>query len=159
MTFSRGNTKAGKLDAVQVFEMRQKYATGLYTYARLSIEYGVSENTARSAVKGTSWQSVPMVEPASVVENAALRSMKKLDELMQEDRLPPASADALDAMERAVTSAPAPIVAPDVAARAAAYGVSSAPERGATAAEVGAGATTSKEEQTTPITPSEKANP
>lgn len=141
MAFNQGNTKASKLDGVQVMEIREKYATGLYTYDRLSVEYGVASNTIRSIVKGTSWQNLPGIEPAHVIEEGALRSLRKLDAMMKDDGLPPAvpmDADTLAAMERAVLAIPEPEFikpTPDMEARLRAYGVRPPPSKPAIQAQ------------------------
>lgn len=150
MTFSLGNTKAGKLNAELALQIREKYATGLYTYARLSIEYDVSENTIRSVVKGTSWRRVPMVQPATQLAADVQRSLRKLDELMNGgEGLPPASTelsdDMMEAMERAArevaqTAQNSFKPSADIAARMAAYGVAVVRPTnvgGATSEEVG----------------------
>ncbi len=76
--FSKGNTKASKLTAVLVLEMRMKYAlpTKEYTIARLSREYHVSLTTASNVVNGVTWQNVPMPERQEDVDYEA-----KLSEL------------------------------------------------------------------------------
>lgn len=107
--FNQGNSKASKLTGVEVMEIREKYASGLYTYDRLSREYFVATNTIRSIVKGTSWQQLPSVTPQEVVEEGAVRSMRRLNELMKEDRLPPAVVlddEALAAMQAAIAKMP-----------------------------------------------------
>ena len=133
--FGQGNTKASKLTGVEVMQIREKYASGMYTQARLSREYHVSINTIRNVVTGVTWQDLPGCVPQEVVDEAALRSQRRLDELMSGDRLPAATAelsdDMLEAMERAVVQAPTlePMSA-ERSARLAAYGVKAAPERG-----------------------------
>src|SRR4051812_49228482 len=131
MAFNQGNTKAGKLTAVEVLEIREKYATGLYTYDRLALEYGVATNTIRSIVKGTSWQQVPMITPQHVVDDAALRSQRKLEAMLaQTEGLAPRASEievddeAMAAMQAALQTIPTPPVmrpTADQAARMAAY--------------------------------------
>lgn len=132
MAFNQGNTKAGKLTAVEVLQIREKYATGLYTYDRLALEYGVATNTVRSIVKGTSWQNVPMITPGHVIDDAALRSQRKLEAMLAGAGALPVESElevddeTLAAMQHAVESMPQPeFLKPnaDQAARMAAYGV------------------------------------
>lgn len=127
MTFNQGNTKASKLTGVEVMEIRQKRASGVYTLDRLAREYHVTSNTIRNIVNMVTWQNLPGVEPAHVMDEAAARSMRKLGELMGEQ--PSAlgvEEETIAAMQRAVEAMPQPeFLKPnaDIAAKMAAYGV------------------------------------
>lgn len=128
--FNVGNVKAGKLTGVEVMEIREKYASGMYTMNRLAREYHVTRNTISDVVHCITWQSLPGIAPAHVLEEGALRSLKKLDALMSADGLPPGSAmddETFAAMERAAKAVQhIPVFdKPDAdrAARMAAYGV------------------------------------
>src|SRR5260221_4273095 len=59
--FNVGNTKSSKLTGVEVMEIREKYATGVYTMNRLAQEYGVTRNTVSDVVHCITWQSLPGV--------------------------------------------------------------------------------------------------
>lgn len=128
--FNQGNTKACKLNGVQVMEIREKYASGEYTQSRLSREYLVSISTIRNIVTGVSWQELPSVTPSHVVDEGALRSLRKLNEIMSGDGLPPGGQvddETFAAMERAAKAVQQiPVFDKpnaDRAARMAAYGV------------------------------------
>lgn len=132
MTFSMGNTKAGKLTPVLVIEIREKYATRLYTQARLSREYHVSINTIRNVVGGVTWQDVAMIEPQDVIDEAALRSQRKLDAMMAGATTTELSEDVMAAMQNAVAAIPEMpqqrnAISAELAARMAAYGVRPSP--------------------------------
>jgi len=127
--FNLGNTKAGKLTGTEVMEIREKYASGIYTMNRLAREYHVTRNTISDIVHCVTWQDLPGITPQHVVDDAATRSMKKLDELMAADNLPAATGEldaaTLAAMQQAVEDMPKPeFLKPsdDIAARMAAYG-------------------------------------
>ena len=128
--FNVGNTKASKLTGVEVMEIREKYASGLYTMNRLAREYHVTRNTISDIVHGVTWQDLPGVTPQHVIDDAAARSMRKLDAMMAETAsLEPATGElddaTLAAMQQAVQDMPKPeFLKPsdDVAARMAAYG-------------------------------------
>lgn len=72
-----------KLDDEKVLEMRSKHAAG-WTYERLCLEYGVSMNSCRNAVKGLSYQHLeretPIV-PVSEVEASAARLLASLESM------------------------------------------------------------------------------
>lgn len=125
--FNQGNTKASKLTGVEVMEIREKYASGVYSMARLSREYHVTPNTISSIVNGLTWQDLPSVTPQHVVDEAALRSQRKLEAMLaQTDGLPPATVVADDDLglppDFVATLAQKEMpVDPSVAARAAAY--------------------------------------
>lgn len=112
-------------------EIREKYASGLYTQARLSREYHVTIGTIRSIVNGLTWQELPSVTPHHVVEEGAMRSLRKLDALLSDTSLPPASGEISDAdmaaMQAAVLNMPKveefEKPSGELAARMAAYGV------------------------------------
>ena len=55
--FSRHNSRASKLTAEQVVEIRNKYWKENWTQARLARFYGVTEGTVGRIVRGTSWQA------------------------------------------------------------------------------------------------------
>lgn len=59
MTFVKRNTKASKLTAEQVMQIRDKQAAG-WTQSRLSRDYQVSIGTIRNIVQGLTWQSLPL---------------------------------------------------------------------------------------------------
>jgi hypothetical protein len=48
----------GKLNETKVRELRIKHATGNFTYAQLSREYGVAQTTVREAINKTKWKHV-----------------------------------------------------------------------------------------------------
>lgn len=129
--FNQGNTHASKLTGAEVMEIREKYASGLYTQARLSREYQVSITTIRNIVHGVTWQNLPGVIPQHVVEEGAMRSMRRLDELLSLDSLPPAAAELTDAEIAAMQAAVAEMPrkeefdrpSGELADRMAAYGV------------------------------------
>jgi predicted transcriptional regulator len=81
--FNQGNTKAGKLTGVQVMEIREKYASRLYTQNRLAREYQVTNTTIQNIVHGVTWQSLPSVQPDDVIDEAIARSIRKLDGLSE----------------------------------------------------------------------------
>jgi hypothetical protein len=83
--FSQGNTKASKLDAQRVLDMRAKYATGMYTQASLSREFQVSIATVRNVVNGLSWQNVEMVKPEHQMRYEEQQSLRRLSTLMELD--------------------------------------------------------------------------
>jgi hypothetical protein len=55
MTFGSKNTRAAKLDATKVHELRMKYHNGA-TQGSLAREYGISVNQVGRIVRGESWQ-------------------------------------------------------------------------------------------------------
>jgi hypothetical protein len=68
----------GKLNDVKVLEMRSKHAAGR-TIESLSLEYGVSPNAARSAIKGLTYQHVEQIAGS---EAGLEESQKKMLELI-----------------------------------------------------------------------------
>jgi hypothetical protein len=83
--FSHGNTKASKLTAERVLDMRTKYASGVYTQASLSREFQVSIATVRNVVNGLTWQGVEMVKPEHQLRYEEKLSLRKLNSLMEVD--------------------------------------------------------------------------
>lgn len=73
MTFSKGNAKASKLDAMRVFEIRKRYAlqNPKVTYETLAREFMVTPGTIRNIVLGLTWQHVTEVP----TDQAILRRM------------------------------------------------------------------------------------
>lgn len=71
--FQPGNTRGGKLSNEQVFELRQKYASGRFTQAQLCREYGLHINTIGKILRGESYQRVPL--PADPPETIRDRLM------------------------------------------------------------------------------------
>lgn len=133
--FNVGNTKASKLTGAEVMEIREKYASGIYTMNRLAREYHVTRNTISDIVHCITWQDLPGVAPQHQIDDAAARSMKKLQAMLDETGdLPPATAEVDDetlaSMQHAVETMPKPeFLQPSAeqAARMAAYGVRTNP--------------------------------
>lgn len=74
MTFSRGNAKAAKLNALKVLEIRDKYASGDYTQGRLAREYGVTAGTIFNIVNGLTWQRALLVETDQAIAARAAQA-------------------------------------------------------------------------------------
>lgn len=129
--FNMGNTKAGKLTGEAVMRIREQYATGLYTMNMLARQEGVTRNTISDVVHGVTWQHLPGVEPVHVVDEAAMRSQRKLEAMLAgagelAEPVNEVDDETLAAMQHAVESMPQPdFLKPnaDQAARMAAYGV------------------------------------
>jgi hypothetical protein len=85
MTFSTHNTKASKLAAADVIEIRSKFAARTHTMEALSREYHVTPGTVRNIVKGFTWQSLPMVKSQEDMDAEILLSQQKVMELMRAD--------------------------------------------------------------------------
>jgi hypothetical protein len=128
--FNQGNTKASKLTGVEVMQIREKYASGIYTQSRLSREFRVSISTIRNIVTGVSWQDLPDVTPQHVADESAMRSLRKLDAMLGGEvgmNLPTPvtlTDEELRRLDEALTTqAPQMPLDANIAARAAAYGV------------------------------------
>lgn len=61
--FGERNHKA-KLDPIQVDEIRSRYVRGQVRQADLAADYGVTQETISSIVRGASWSHIPMEEAA-----------------------------------------------------------------------------------------------
>lgn len=73
--FTKRNSKAAKINATIVQEIRDKYASGYYTQSSLSIEYQLSVVQIGRIVRGESWQgAATQLRPAS---------RQELDEMAQ----------------------------------------------------------------------------
>lgn len=82
--FQRGNSRAAKLNAAQVYEIREKYQNGNYTQARLCREYGVNLNTIGRIVRGEAWQAVP--EPLKPVDlDATIARLAAFQQCLTDD--------------------------------------------------------------------------
>ena len=76
--FRLGNTKASRLTAVGVMEIREKWASGGYTQAQLSREYQVSITTIRNIIQGVTWQRLPAIIPQEQIALEAKVSQSRL---------------------------------------------------------------------------------
>ena len=130
MTFSRGNAKAARLTAMQVMDMRAKYASGDYTYERLSREFQVTPNTVRNVVLGLTWQRMPRIEHEAAIdermartayppvvdeETLKARMLARLAEPQAKFVIPPLEDDTNSAVLDKLTRAIARETAPDTA--------------------------------------------
>jgi hypothetical protein len=93
VTFSKGNAKASKLDAMKILEIRKRYALQQprVTYEQLSREFMVTPGTIRNIVLGLTWQHVTEVPS----DQEILRRMA-----MQATRLPQTEAEQQASAER-----------------------------------------------------------
>lgn len=83
--FRRLNTKASKLNADQVFEIRRRYGSRELepvTMEQLSREFQVSLNTIRNIIHGVTWQSVPGFVTKEDVDYEAARSQELLQAML-----------------------------------------------------------------------------
>jgi hypothetical protein len=93
--FSPGNKWAAKLSNEDVFTIRSRYAAGGVTQMQLALDYHVSLNTIRYAIKGVTHQNVGMVETEDEVFSKAqeservFRMMLETEELSPEPEPPP----------------------------------------------------------------------
>jgi hypothetical protein len=78
MKFRLGNTKASRLTAVGVMEIREKWASGEYTQTQLSREYQVSITTIRNIIQGVTWQRLPAIIPQEQIALEAKVSQARL---------------------------------------------------------------------------------
>jgi hypothetical protein len=78
MKFRLGNTKASRLTAVGVMEIREKWASGEYTQTQLSREYQVSITTIRNIIQGVTWQRLPAIIPQEQIALEAKVSQSRL---------------------------------------------------------------------------------
>lgn len=86
--FNQGNTKASKLTAVQVLDIRTKYAARTHNQRQLSKLFQVSIGTISNIVHGVTWQNVTMIEPQEEKDYAAAQSERLLLELLQDADTP-----------------------------------------------------------------------
>lgn len=74
--FRRGNSRSAKLTALQVQEIRLRYAAGLLSQGSLSREFGVSIVQIGRIVRGEVWQHLPPVPlPADKIQESAQRML------------------------------------------------------------------------------------
>lgn len=95
--FNRGNTRAAKLTAEQVLEIRDKYLNHGYSQARLCREFQVSINTIGRIVREETWQTVAKpIEP--VDHDGIVQRLAELQRRLNEDaaRIPEAVEAARD---------------------------------------------------------------
>lgn len=93
--FSPGNKYAAKLSNEDVYAIRERYALGGVTQMQLALDYGVSLNTVRYAIKGVTHQNVPQIETSDDVFRGVQQSQARLIQLLEtEDLSPPAAAAA-----------------------------------------------------------------
>jgi len=100
-----------KLTDIQVLEMRSKHAAGTHTIEALAIEYRVSWNAARSAIKGISFQHLEMMRE-DAVQSEIERSQERLAAMM-----PAVGLMAVDPLEELMNrrAAEHPLTLPDKA--------------------------------------------
>lgn len=127
--FRLRNKKASKLSGPEVMEIREKYASGIYTYNRLAREYHVTSNTISNIVNGITWQELPQAEAHEEMDEVILRSMRKVAEMTEPVAVDPTAAAVELGLPsdfgESLLSRTAPVMKPDaeIAARMAAYGV------------------------------------
>lgn len=81
MTFNKGNTKASRLNAIKVLEIRRRYAGGGCTMGQLSREYGVTSGTISNIINGLTWQHVGLVETDRSIATRAAHAMALPEEI------------------------------------------------------------------------------
>lgn len=80
--FRVGSHANAKLTPTEVLEIREKYASGLYTQGHLAREYRVSANAIGRIVRGESWGDYR--QPASQSEIEHLAAMASIAPLSPE---------------------------------------------------------------------------
>jgi hypothetical protein len=128
--FRRGHTKAAKVTAVIVQQMRKEYDQGA-TQGELSDKYGLSVVQIGRIVRGESWKqiAVPTYQEATDESAAMIDSAVPI-----ELELPPDFLQSLNDLKH-VSAMPEIPVAPEVAARMALFGAQSKPAIQAQAVE------------------------
>ena len=80
--FRLGNTRASKLTAAQVVNMRREWADGA-KQKDLAQKYGVTSTTVYNIIYGLTWQSLPAAVPDEQIMFEAEQSLNRLDTALE----------------------------------------------------------------------------